>query len=90
MIVDANRTYLQDRHHQQAVASLRGRSDERVGVGIDIAGPDVRFADLARSFGVHAIGPVGDRPGLERALAAGIERVRAGEPVLLEVETTKG
>lgn len=90
MIVDANRTYLQDRHHQQAIARLRSRSDERVGIGIDIDGPDVRFAGLARSFGVHAIGPVGDRDGLQTALAAAIERVRAGEPVLLEVETTKG
>lgn len=89
MIVDANRTYLQDRHHQEAIARLRRRSEERVGVGIDISGPDVRFADLARSFGVHAIGPVGDRTSLQAGLEAAVQRVTAGEPVLLEVETTR-
>jgi thiamine pyrophosphate-dependent acetolactate synthase large subunit-like protein len=87
IVVDANRTYLQDRHHQEAIARTRKRPEERVGVGIDLTGPDVRFADLARSFGVHAEGPVADVTALQTALRSAITRVREGEPVLVEVET---
>lgn len=87
MVVDANRSYLQDRHHQLAMASHRGRSPDRVGVGIDMTGPAVQFAALARSLGVHGVGPVTSRRELAAALAAAVPRVLAGEPVLVEVET---
>ena len=87
IVVDANRTYLQDRHHQQTMARLRNRPDDRVGIGIDISTPDVRFAELARSLGVYALGPVGDVAAFREAIDAAIPRIMAGEPVLVEAET---
>ncbi|HEX2767327.1 MAG TPA: thiamine pyrophosphate-dependent enzyme [Candidatus Limnocylindria bacterium] len=87
MVVDANRSYLQDRHHQLAMASQRGRSSQNVGLGIDMVGPEVRFAALARSLGVHGIGPVATRGDLRAALGEAVPRVLAGEPVLVEAET---
>lgn len=87
MVVDANRSYLQDRHHQLAMASDRGRSPEDVGVGIDMVGPEVQFAALARSLGVQGIGPVTNRAELRQALVQAVPRVLAGEPVLVEAET---
>ena len=87
MVVDANRSYLQDRHHQLAMASQRGRSSQNVGLGIDMVGPEVRFAALARSLGVHGIGPVATRGDLRDALGEAVPRVLAGEPVLVEAET---
>jgi thiamine pyrophosphate-dependent acetolactate synthase large subunit-like protein len=87
MVVDANRSYLQDRHHQLAMAAARERSAESVAVGIDMTGPEVQFAALARSLGVHGIGPVTNRRELADAMAQAVPRVNAGEPVLVEVET---
>lgn len=87
VVVDANRSYLQDWHHQLAMASQRGRPSQDVGVGIDMVGPEVRFAALARSLGVHGIGPVASRGDLRDALAEAVPRVLDGEPVLVEAET---
>jgi thiamine pyrophosphate-dependent acetolactate synthase large subunit-like protein len=87
MVVDANRSYLQDRNHQLAMAAQRGRSAEEVGVGIDMVGPEVQFAAMARALGIHGIGPVADRGSLRAALAEAVPRVLGGEPVLIEAET---
>jgi hypothetical protein len=69
------------------MASDRGRSPEDVGVGIDMVGPEVQFAALARSLGVQGIGPVTNRAELRQALVQAVPRVLAGEPVLVEAET---
>jgi acetolactate synthase I/II/III large subunit len=52
-----------------------------------MTGPEVQFAALARSMGVHGIGPVANRRELADAMAQAVPRVNAGEPVLVEVET---
>ncbi len=87
-IVDSNRTYFQDERHQRAMARNRERPVERVGVGIEIDGPAIDHAALARSLGVTSFGPVTDfgdlGPALERAVAA----VRAGEPAVVDVRTS--
>jgi thiamine pyrophosphate-dependent acetolactate synthase large subunit-like protein len=88
VVIDSNRSYFQDERHQRAIAVNRGRSPERVGVGIAIDEPAVDHAQLARSFGISSIGPIDDYAALERALATAVAQVRAGEPVLLDVRTS--
>jgi len=87
-VLDSNRSYFQDERHQRAMASNRGRPPERVGVGIAIDEPAVDHAGLARSFGVAAEGPVEEPDDLGPALRRAVERVRAGEPVVVDVRTT--
>jgi thiamine pyrophosphate-dependent acetolactate synthase large subunit-like protein len=88
VVVDSNRSYFQDERHQRAVARQRGRPPERVGMGITIDDPAVDLAALARSLGIAAQGPIEDYAALEAALGWAVARVRAGEPVLLDVRTT--
>ena len=67
-----NRAYHNDEEHQELIARVRGRPVENKGVGIWIRDPNVDFANLARSYGLHGEGPIEDpeaiRPALERAL----------------------
>lgn len=88
VVVDSNRSYFQDERHQRAVAKNRGRPPERVGLGIEIDDPAIDLAALARSLGIAAEGPIEDLEALEAALGRAVGRVRAGEPVLLDVRTT--
>ena len=83
-----NRSYYNDEEHQAAMARHRGRPVERKGIGIHIQDPEVDFAGLARSFGLHAEGPIEEprdlRPALERAVRHVLE---ARRPALVDVVT---
>jgi thiamine pyrophosphate-dependent acetolactate synthase large subunit-like protein len=89
-VVDSNRAYFQDERHQRAMAANRGRPPERVAVGIAIDDPAVDQASLARSLGIAAEGPIEDYDELRSALGRAVGRVRAGEPMLLDVRTSPG
>ncbi|MDE3078044.1 MAG: thiamine pyrophosphate-binding protein, partial [Chloroflexota bacterium] len=67
---------------------VRRRPVENKAVGTDITGPDVDFAGLARSFGMHGEGPVATLDELDRALERAL-RVVAEErrPALVDVLT---
>jgi thiamine pyrophosphate-dependent acetolactate synthase large subunit-like protein len=73
-----NRSYYNDEVHQESMAVTRGRPVENKGIGLRIEDPTVDFAAMARSFGVHAEGPVEHpdqlRPALEKAAAYVRER----------------
>jgi benzoylformate decarboxylase/acetolactate synthase-1/2/3 large subunit len=84
VVMANNRTYNQDRMHQTEIGHQRGR-DTDVTAGIDITGPDVDFATLARSQGVEGIGPVTDAAELPATLARAARIVREERrPVLVD------
>ncbi|GAA1501857.1 thiamine pyrophosphate-binding protein [Dactylosporangium maewongense] len=84
VVMANNRTYNQDRMHQTEIGHQRGR-DTDVAAGIDITGPDVDFATLARSQGVEGIGPVTDAAELPATLARAARIVREERrPVLVD------
>jgi len=87
MVVDNNRTYGKDEQHQRVLAKERGRPEENVFRGITIDAPAVDLTGLARSLGVSAEGPITDFAALAPALARAVDRVRAGEPAVVEVRT---
>jgi len=87
MVVDNNRTYGKDEQHQRVLAKERGRPEANVLRGIAIDGPAVDLTGLARSLGVSAEGPIADFADLAPAFARAVERVRAGEPAVVEVRT---
>lgn len=87
LVVNNNRTYLNDEHHQAIVARHRGRPAELAHVGIRMSEPDVDFATVARGLGAVGVGPVADPDDLPRVLAEGVERALAGGVVVIDVRT---
>ncbi len=79
-----NRAYYNDWEHQIRVARQRGTPEENAYIGMDIDKPAPDFAALARSFGIHAEGPI-DQPGDVRgALERALKVVKEGRPALVD------
>lgn len=89
MVVANNRTYNQDRMHQQVISDHRARSSD-VETGIDISGPDIDFAKLAEAQGVEAFGPVECAGELADVLDRAVKIVRSERrPVVVDAVTTR-
>ena len=56
-------------------------------IGTEIANPNIQYAKLAESLGVHGEGPVTDPKDLAPALQRAIAIVKRGEPALVDVVT---
>ena len=84
-----NRAYYNDWEHQIRMARLRGTPVERAHIGMDLDGPDVDFAGLAKSMGWYAEGPIEHGKDVGPALKRAIARVKAGQPALLDTITQK-
>jgi acetolactate synthase-1/2/3 large subunit len=79
-----NRAYYNDWEHQIRMARVRGTPPERANIGMDMRGPAVDFAGLARSMGWYAEGPIEDGPELGPALRRAIRQVKDGQPALID------
>ena len=84
-----NRAYYNDWEHQIRMAKLRDTPVERAHIGMDLDEPAPDFAAMARSMGWYAEGPIESPEGLADALTRAIERVKAGQPALLDTITQK-
>ena len=84
-----NRAYYNDWEHQIRMARLRGTPIERAHIGMDLEGPNVDFAGLAKSMGWYAEGPIEHGKDVGPALKRAIARVKAGQPALLDTITQK-
>jgi acetolactate synthase-1/2/3 large subunit len=71
------------------MARLRGTPVKRAHIGMDLDGPAPDFAAMARAMGWYAEGPFESPAGLGAALARAIEKVKAGQPALLDTITQK-
>ena len=71
-----NQSYYQDVGHQSAVARMRERSLETVGVGVSLEGPNTDFATLAKSFSLYGDGPILDAADIASALKRGLDVVK--------------
>jgi thiamine pyrophosphate-dependent acetolactate synthase large subunit-like protein len=72
MVLHNNQSYYNSEEHGIEVAKFRSRPVENAGIGTHVDDPEVDFAKMAQSFGVHGEGPIRRtadlRPALERAL----------------------
>jgi acetolactate synthase-1/2/3 large subunit len=84
-----NRSYYNDWEHQIRMARLRGTPVERAHIGMDLEGPEVDFAGLAKSMGWYAEGPIEHGKDVGPALKRAIAKVKAGQPALLDTITQK-
>jgi acetolactate synthase I/II/III large subunit len=86
-IMHNNRGYHQEVMFVQQMCSLRNRGGKNAHVGTTLRDPNINYVKLAESYGMFAEGPIENPKELGPALKRGIERVKKGEPVLLDVVT---
>ena len=86
-IMHNNRGYHQELMHIQRMADRHNRGITRANIGTTIVGPDIDYAKLAQSMGVHGEGPITDPNELGPAIQRAIVIVESGEPALVDVVT---
>jgi acetolactate synthase I/II/III large subunit len=86
-VMHNNRAYHQEMMHLQRMGNRHNRGVTRAGIGTTISDPDIDFAKLAQSMGVHGEGPISDPKNLGLAIRRAIEVVERGEPALVDVVT---
>jgi acetolactate synthase-1/2/3 large subunit len=90
IVMHNNRAYHQEVMHLQRMANRRQRGVERAAHGLPgatLSDPDIDFAQLARSMGAYAEGPIADPKELRPALLRAVARVEQGEVALLDTRT---
>ncbi|MFC2021350.1 thiamine pyrophosphate-binding protein [Chloroflexota bacterium] len=91
VIMNNNRTYYNSERHQEIMATTRGRPVENRSIGIHIDNPHVDYAGLARSLGVHGVGPIENPKDLPSALEEAVKVVRdKKQPALVDIVTPRG
>jgi acetolactate synthase-1/2/3 large subunit len=73
--------------HLQRMSNRHNRGVTRAGIGTTITEPNIDFAKLAQSMGMHAEGPIADPKDLGPALQRAITVVEGGDPALVDVVT---
>jgi thiamine pyrophosphate-dependent acetolactate synthase large subunit-like protein len=86
-VMHNNRAYHQEVMHIQRMANRHQRGVTTAGIGTTIDNPNIDYAGLARSLGVHAEGPVTDPKELSGAIKRALDVVKRGEPALVDVVT---
>ena len=84
-VMNNNRAYHQEVMHLQRMAAWRQRRMDRWHIATTIRDPFVSFAKLADAMGVAGIGPIESPSDLGPALKRGIDIVKRGEPVVIDV-----
>lgn len=90
VVMHNNRAYHQEVMHLQRMANRRQRGVELAAHGLPgatLSDPDIDFAQLARSMGAYAEGPIGNPAELRPALLRAVARVEQGEVALLDTRT---
>jgi acetolactate synthase I/II/III large subunit len=86
-IMHNNRGYHAEVMILERRASQRNRGQDRCHIGTKLWQPDINYAKLAEGYGVYAQGPITDPKDLAMAFKRGIERVKKGEPAMIDVVT---
>jgi thiamine pyrophosphate-dependent acetolactate synthase large subunit-like protein len=82
-----NRAYHQEIMHLQRMANWRQRDVSTAHIGTTIQNPFINYSKMAEALGQVGIGPVTDPKDLAAAIKRGIQAVKMGEPVLIDVVT---
>jgi len=90
VVVVNNRSFYNDVEHQERMAKQRNRAVENKFIGMEIDGPPMNLAGLARDQGLDSIGPVEDVKDLPAALAKGFKAVAEGKSVVVDVVVVPG
>ena len=86
-IMHNNRAYHQEVMFVQQMASERSRGADRAHIGTTLREPNIDYAKMAQAYGMYGEGPI-ERPlDLAPALRRALDRVKRGEPALVDVVT---
>lgn len=86
-VMHNNRAYHQEIMHIQRMANRRQRGVDRTHIGTVITDPNIDYAQLARSMGMWAEGPIEKPSELAGAFRRALAVVKRGEPALIDVVT---
>ncbi|HEX7081529.1 MAG TPA: thiamine pyrophosphate-binding protein [Gammaproteobacteria bacterium] len=86
-VMHNNRAYHAELMYIQQNCGLHRRGADRAHIGTTLEDPYIDYKSMARGYGMYAEGPIEDPSDLAPALARALDRVRAGEPALLDVVT---
>jgi len=86
-IMHNNRAYHQEHMYVQMVANKNDRGIDQSHIGTTITAPNIDYAMMAKTYGMYGEGPISDPRELGPAIRRGIERVKKGEPAMLDVLT---
>ena len=86
-IMNNNRSYHMETMHVQRMCNRRNRGIDRGEIGSVLVDPNIDYAKLAQSLGVHAEGPITNPKDLGPAIARALAVVKRGEPALVDVVT---
>ena len=86
-VMHNNRAYHEERMYLALLGAKYDRDLGRSDIGTALNGPNIDYASIAKGYGLYAVGPITDPKDLGPALKRAIERVKAGEPALLDVVT---
>jgi thiamine pyrophosphate-dependent acetolactate synthase large subunit-like protein len=86
-IMHNNRAYHEERMYIALLGAKYDRSPEKSDIGTALKGPNIDYASVAKGFGLYSEGPLENPNELGPAIKRAIERVKKGEPVLLDVVT---
>ena len=86
-VMHNNRAYHQEVMHLQRMANRHQRGITTAEIGTTIKNPNIDYAAMARSMGVHGEGPITDPNDLGPALKRALDAVSRGEPALVDVVT---
>jgi acetolactate synthase-1/2/3 large subunit len=86
-VINNNRSYFNDEDHQDRIARFRDRPPENRWIAQRMESPEVDFAALTRTFGLHGEGPIKEAGDLGPSLGRAIEAVRRGQLAVVDVWT---
>ena len=86
-IMHNNRGYHAEVMILQNRASERNRGQDRTTIGTKLWEPNINYAKMAETYGMYGEGPITEPMQLAAAFKRGIERIKRGEPALIDVVT---
>jgi acetolactate synthase I/II/III large subunit len=86
-VMHNNRAYHQEVMFVQQMASERNRGADRAHIGTTLREPNIDYAKMAQAYGMYGEGPIENPKDLAPAIKRALDRVRRGEPALLDVVT---
>jgi thiamine pyrophosphate-dependent acetolactate synthase large subunit-like protein len=86
-IMHNNRGYHAEVMILERMASERNRGQDQCHIGTKLWEPNINYAKMAETYGLYGEGPISDPNDLAPALKRGLERVKKGEPALIDVVT---
>jgi acetolactate synthase-1/2/3 large subunit len=86
-VMHNNRAYHQEVMFVQQMAGQRNRGADRAHIGTTLREPNIDYAKMAQAYGMSGEGPILDPKDLAPAIKRALERVKRGEPALVDVVT---